>query len=134
MAITGFANLALKVGDLEAAMEWYRELGAEVGTVEDWEGARRVDCHVGPVLVTLFTRALYEDAERLPDECFLHAVFEVDDLDVALGGRQVLWGPRVVRSGSSVRRIAFVEAPGAIRIELMEDLGEMSPGEEAAVR
>lgn len=126
MGITGFVNLAVKVADLEAAVGWYRDLGAEVGEVEEWEGARRAECRIGPVAVTLFTRALYEDVKPQPEECFLHAVFRVDDLHRALDGREVLWGPRVVRSGTSVRRIAFVEAPGGIRIELMEELDSPS--------
>ncbi|MCL4422409.1 MAG: hypothetical protein M1115_04445 [Actinobacteria bacterium] len=122
MTITGFSNLALKVADLEGAMEWYRALGAQVGTPEDWAGARRVDLRIGPVEVTLFTRALYEEALDLPGECFLHAVFRVADLNSALAGHSVLWGPEVVHGTFGTRRIAFLEAPGAIRIELMEEI------------
>jgi len=122
MTITGFSNLALKVPDLEGAMEWYRAIGAEVGMPEEWAGARRVDLKLGPLEVTLFTRALYDEALDLPGECFLHAVFRVDDLDSALAGHRVLWGPEVVHGTFGTRRIAFLEAPGAIRIELMEEI------------
>jgi hypothetical protein len=34
----------------------------------------------------------------------------------------VLWGPRVVSGTFGTRRIAFVEAPGGIRLEFMEQL------------
>ncbi len=124
MGITGFVNLAMKVRDVETAAEAYRRLGATVGIPEDWEGSRRVDLWMGPVQITLFTRALYEDRIELPEECFLHAVYAVDDLDTALEGLDVLWGPTVVSGSFGVRRIAFLEAPGAVRIELMEQLEE----------
>ncbi|MHB8288188.1 MAG: VOC family protein [Acidimicrobiales bacterium] len=124
MAVTGFANLAVKVPDIEKAMEAYRRLGAKVGVPEEWRGARRVDLQMGPVQISLFSRALYEDRVDLPEECFLHAVFAVDDLDAAIDGLQVVWGPEVVTGGFGTRRIAFVEAPGGIRLELMTQLAE----------
>jgi hypothetical protein len=34
----------------------------------------------------------------------------------------VLWGPQVVTGPFGVRRIAFVEAPGGIRLEFMEQI------------
>jgi hypothetical protein len=36
----------------------------------------------------------------------------------------VLWGPRVVSGSFGVRRIAFVEAPGGMRLEFMEQVEE----------
>jgi catechol 2,3-dioxygenase-like lactoylglutathione lyase family enzyme len=122
VSVAGFENLALKVADLPAAIDWYRSLGAEVGEPESWEGGRRVDLNLAGLPVTLFTRALYETSLDLADECFLHAVFRVDDLEAALAGREVLWGPEVVAGSFGVRRIAFLEAPGGIRVELMEQL------------
>jgi hypothetical protein len=67
----------------------------------EWENGRRSDVTLGWLNVTLFTRAIYEEACDLPPEGFLHPALFVDDLDAELAGRDVLWGPRVVseRSG-----------------------------------
>jgi hypothetical protein len=116
------ANLAVKVADLEAACEWYRQAGARVSDPVDWENGRRADVTLGWLHLTLFTRAIYEDAASLPDEGFLHPALFVDDLDAELAGHDVLWGPRVVSGSFGTRRIAFVEAPGGIRLEFMEQL------------
>ena len=116
------ANLAIKVADLDAASAWYTAAGAEVTEPVAWENGRRADVALGPVLLTLFTRAIYEDACALPDEGFLHPALFVDDLDAELARHTVLWGPRVVSGTFGTRRIAFVEAPGGIRLEFMEQL------------
>ena len=39
MPVTGMANLAIKVADLEAACAWYVEAGATVVT-DAWQGYR----------------------------------------------------------------------------------------------
>jgi catechol 2,3-dioxygenase-like lactoylglutathione lyase family enzyme len=122
MAVTGMANLAVKVADLDAACAWYAAAGAEVTEPVAWENGRRADVALGPVQLTLFTRAIYEDACDLPDEGFLHPALFVDDLDTELARHTVLWGPRVVSGAFGTRRIAFVEAPGGIRLEFMEQL------------
>jgi len=122
MAVTGMANLAVKVADLDAACEWYRAAGATVSDPEQWENARRADVVLGPVQITLFTRAIYEDSCPLPLESFLHPALFVDDLDAELARHRVLWGPRTVSGAFGVRRIAFVEAPGGIRLEFMEQV------------
>ncbi len=124
MVVTKLTNLAVKVGDLDAACRWYRSAGAEVTAPIDWEGARRADVSLGPLQITLFTRAVYEDAATLPAEGFLHAALLVDNLDDELTGHSVLWGPAVVSGPFGVRRIAFVEAPGGIRLEFMEQIEE----------
>ena len=61
---------------------------------------------------------------RLPDEGFLHPALFVDDLDAELARHTVLWGPRTVSGTFGTRRIAFVEAPGGIRLEFMEQIEE----------
>jgi catechol 2,3-dioxygenase-like lactoylglutathione lyase family enzyme len=122
VAVSGLANLALKVADLDEALSFYQSVG---GTVHDrmvWNGSERADVELGPVHLTLFTRAIYEDALSLPDECFLHPALFSDDLDADLVGHSVLWGPTEVEGPFGRRRIAFVEAPGNIRLELMEQL------------
>ena len=124
MAVTGLANLAVKVteDDLEPACAWYRAAGATVTQPVAWENGRRADVQLGALALTLFTRAIYEDACTLPPEGFLHPALFVDDLEAELARHTVLWGPRVVSGTFGTRRIAFVEAPGGIRLEFMEQL------------
>jgi hypothetical protein len=122
MTVTAVANLAVKVADIDAAVGWFRRAGAEVSDPEQWEGSLRADVTLGALHLTLFTRAIYEDATALPAEGFLHAAMFSDDLEGDTRGLDVLWGPRVVRGGFGVRRIVFVEAPGGIRLEYMEQL------------
>jgi catechol 2,3-dioxygenase-like lactoylglutathione lyase family enzyme len=122
------ANLAVKVADLDAACAFYEAAGAEVRDRMAWNGAERADVVLGPVVITLFTRAIYEDVAALPDECFLHPALFTDDLDAQLDGHDVLWGPSVVEGPFGRRRIAFVDAPGGIRLEFMEQLDDARPG------
>ena len=122
MTVTGMANLAVKVRDLDAALDFYAAAGFEVTEPLDWEGARRAEVFVGPVQVTLFTRAIYEDCVELPAEGFLHPALFTDNLDDELRGHSVIWGPAIVEGTFGKRRIAFVEAPGGIRLEFMEQL------------
>ena len=93
MAVTGLANLALKVRDLEGACAWYEAAGATVTEPVEWENGRRADVQLGTLALTLFTQAIYEDACELPDEGFLHPALFVDDLDAELARHEVLWGP-----------------------------------------
>jgi catechol 2,3-dioxygenase-like lactoylglutathione lyase family enzyme len=125
MGVIGLANLAVKVNDIEAACDWYRAAGAVVSDPVEWENGRRSDVVMGPLNITLFTKAIYEDATTLPDEGFLHPALFVDDLDAELARHDtVLWGPRVVSGSFGTRRIAFVDAPGGIRLEFMEQVAE----------
>ncbi|HXY28167.1 MAG TPA: hypothetical protein VEH82_07775 [Acidimicrobiales bacterium] len=124
MTVTGLANLAIKVADLEGACAWYRAAGATVTEPVEWENGRRADVRLGALALTLFTQAIYEGACPLPDEGFLHPALFVDDLDAELDRHHVLWGPRTVSGAFGTRRIAFVEAPGGIRLEFMEQIEE----------
>ena len=58
----------------------------------------------------------------LPAEGFLHPALFTDDLDAELDGHEVLWGPEIVEGAFGRRRIAFVAAPGGMRLEFMEQL------------
>jgi catechol 2,3-dioxygenase-like lactoylglutathione lyase family enzyme len=127
VTVTGMANLAVKVADLDAACAFYESAGAEVRDRMHWGGAERADVFLGPVMITLFTRAIYEDSVAVPAEGFLHPALFTDDLDAELEGHTVLWGPAVVEGTFGTRRIAFVDAPGGIRLEFMEQL-EPPPG------
>ena len=116
------ANLAVKVADLDAACAFYEAAGAEVRDRMHWGNGERADVFLGPVMITLFTRAIYEDEVELPAEGFLHPALFTDDLDAELEGHTVVWGPAVVEGAFGTRRIAFVDAPGGIRLEFMEQL------------
>src|SRR5689334_19261051 len=116
------ANLAVKVADLDAACVFYERAGAEVRDRMVWQNGERADVHLGPVMLTLFTHAIYEDRVDLPREGFLHPALFTDDLDAQLAGHDVVWGPDVVTGTFGTRRIAFVNAPGGIRLEFMEQL------------
>ena len=100
MTVTGLANLAVKVADLDAAVTYYRRAGADVRDRMPWHGGERADVYLGPVMITLFTRALYEDAVDLPADCFLHPALFTDDLDREIEGHTVLWGPAEVAAPS----------------------------------
>jgi hypothetical protein len=122
MAVTGLANLAVKVEDLDAACRFYEAAGAEVRDRMHWRNGERADALLGPVMITLFTRAIYEDDVDLPSEGFLHPALFTDNLDAQLEGHTVVWGPTIVEGTFGKRRIAFVNAPGDIRLEFMEQL------------
>jgi catechol 2,3-dioxygenase-like lactoylglutathione lyase family enzyme len=123
VTVTGVANLAVKVADLDAAIEFYERAGAVVRDRGPWFGGERVDVALGALDLTLFTRAIYEDAvDGLPADGFLHVATFTDDLDAEIEGHEVVWGPEVVSGAFGTRRIVFVEAPGAMRLEFMEQL------------
>ncbi len=122
MTVTGLANLAVKVEDLDAACSFYAAAGAEVRDRMVWQNGERADVFLGPLMITLFTRAIYEDEVELPAEGFLHPALFTDDLDREIAGHDVVWGPEVVEGAFGRRRIAFVDAPGAMRLEFMEQL------------
>ena len=128
--ITGLANLAVKVKDLDAAIVFYESAGAVVRDRMQWNNAERADVYLGPVMITLFTKAVYEDSTEVPSEGFLHPALFTDDLDRELRGYDVLWGPAIVEGTFGRRRIAFVHAPGGMRLEFMEQL-EQPPADGA---
>ena len=124
MAVTGLANLAVKVADMDEACAFYERAGGRVHDRQLWNGAERADVELGPVTITLFSRAIYEDVVELPAEGFLHPALFCDDLDAELEGHDVVWGPEVVEGPFGRRRIAFVSAPGGTRLEFMEQLDD----------
>lgn len=129
MSVTGLANLAVKVADLDSALQFYEASGADVRDRMHWRNGERADVYLGPVMITLFTHAIYEDEIELPPEGFLHPALFTDDLDAELEGHSVIWGPETVEGTFGTRRIAFVEAPGGIRLEFMEQLAPPSRGD-----
>ena len=125
MTVTGMANLAVKVRDVDAAAAWYAEHGFMVQNRMSWNGVERADVLLGAIQITLFDRAIYEsETYSVGAEGFLHPALFCDDLDAQLTGHDVLFGPEVVSGPFGRRRIAFVEAPGGIRLEFMVQLDE----------
>ena len=122
MGVIALTNLAFKVADMDAACAFYANAGGEIRDRMEWNGAERADVFLGPVMLTLFTRAIYEDVLDVPDEGFLHPALMTDDLESALAGTDVFWGPAIVEGPFGVRRIAFVNAPGNVRLEFMQQL------------
>jgi hypothetical protein len=122
VTVVGLANLAVKVTDLDRACKFYAAAGGEIHDRMTWQGAERADVHLGPLVITLFTRAIYEDSVEVPAEGFLHPALFTDDLDAELAGHRVVWGPETVTGPFGTRRIAFVDAPGGIRLEFMEQV------------
>ncbi len=99
-------------------------MGSIVRDRIEWGGGERADVTLGPLQMTLFTRAIYEDHVDLDSDCFLHPALFTDDLDRELEGHTVIWGPAEVSGPFGRRRIAFVDAPGNIRLEFMEQLDD----------
>jgi hypothetical protein len=124
MTVTGMANLAVKVSDLDSAVAYYEHAGATISNRIMWNGSERADVQLGTLALTLFTKAIYEDALPMADDTFLHPALFTDDLDAELARHTVLWGPAEVSGPFGVRRIAFVEAPGNMRLEFMEQISE----------
>ena len=124
MTVTQVANLAVKVADIDAATAWFRAAGATVTEPVAWERSQRADVSLGALRITLFTRAIYEDEVDLPAEGFLHPALLSDNLEADIQGLTPVWGPEIVRGPFGVRRVVFVEAPGGIRLEYMEQLEE----------
>lgn len=120
--ITGLGNLAVKVTDLDEAISFYERSGAVVRDRVQWRAGERADVYMGTLQLTLFTKAIYEDTVDVAPEGFLHVALFTDDLDHELEGHQMLWGPAVVEGTFGTRRIAFVSAPGGMRLEFMEQL------------
>ncbi len=128
MTVLKVENLAVKVSDLDEAVSFYERTGAEVRDVMEWGGGRRADVHLGPLHITLFTRAVYEDSVVLAEEGFLHVALFTDDLEREMEGHNVVWGPVEVSGPFGRRRVVFVQAPGGIRLEFMEELEEPGSG------
>lgn len=124
MTVVGLANLAIKVSDLDSAIAFYQGVGSQVRDRMAWAGGERVDVTLGALEITLFTKALYEDEVALDPDCFLHPALFTDDLDRQLEGQAVIWGPAEVSGPFGRRRIAFINAPGNIRLEFMEQLDD----------
>lgn len=125
-----FFHVAIKVDDVDAGVEFYREyFNAEVlerGDPSDGEGATAVThaaLAIADKRVYLFDKAPYEAAgliEEVPTG-FLHFGFVVDDAEAAYeelkaAGIEFIMEPTVFGD----LKIAFLLGPADVRIELLE--------------
>ena len=144
MAVTRMDNMGIVVDDLEAAIEFFSELGLKLegrATIEgDWAGRvtglgdqqveiammRTPDGH-GRLELSRFIRpAVVADHRNAPVNAlgYLRVMFAVDDLDrtlARLGARAELVGDVV--NYQDAYRLCYIRAPGGLLIGLAEELG-----------
>ncbi|MCO5071457.1 MAG: hypothetical protein M9944_09655 [Rhizobiaceae bacterium] len=122
-------NLAFRVPSLGVA-------GDEIDATTGWsrnamhaiDGEPFLEASLGDVRVNLFETALYDDDACDVNPGFLHASFQVRDLEAFLSDplwvAKLAWGPTIIKGGFGHRRIAFFETFPGCRIELMEEVGD----------
>jgi catechol 2,3-dioxygenase-like lactoylglutathione lyase family enzyme len=144
MAIKRMDNVGIVVDDLDAAVEFFRELGLELEGCGDIEGewAGRVtglgDQHVQVAMmrtpdghskleISKFVRPdVVSDHRTAPVNAlgYLRVMFAVEDLDATLatlGIRAELVGEVV--NYQDVYRLCYIRGPGGLLIGLAEELG-----------
>ena len=144
MAIKRMDNVGIVVEDLEATVDFFRDLGLELEGQGDIEGewAGRVtglgDQHVQIAMMVTpdghsklelsrFLRpAIVEDPRTAPVNAlgYLRVMFAVDDLDATLqrlGNRAELVGEMV--NYRDVYRLCYIRGPEGLLIGLAEELG-----------
>ena len=126
MAKYGRAHIHLKAQDVEATVEWYRQmLGGEVTQESMFRGSKEYQIDLNGTLIVVSGRL--EDELPLPVALHPrfgldHFGFQVDDLDTAVADLKAkdirfVEEPWTVRPGL---RLACIEAPDRVRIELIE--------------
>ena len=144
MAVTRMDNMGIVVDDLEAAIEFFSELGLKLegrAMIEgDWAGRvtglgdqqveiammRMPDSH-GRLELSRFIRpAVVADHRNAPVNAlgYLRVMFAVDNLDetlAQLGARAALVGEVV--NYQDVYRLCYIRGSGGLLIGLAEELG-----------
>ena len=139
-------NVGIVVDDLEAAIEFFRELGLELegqGTVEgEWAGRvtglgdqrveiammRTPDGHGRLELSRFLAPPVVADYRNVPVNAlgYLRVMFAVDDIDETLE-RLSKHGAELVSSEvvryEDAYRLCYIRAPGGLLIGLAEELG-----------
>lgn len=119
-----YDHIHLRTRDPEAAAEYYsRVFGAKVLRSVQTDGQSRIDLDIGGVI--LFLAVVGEDVQQAPSEQYLgldHFGLRVDDIEAAASelkrrGAEFSTEPFQLRPGL---KIAFVQAPENVRIELLE--------------
>ena len=128
--VKGMWNYALKVPDIEEAMEFYATcLGADLRIRSSVLGCEFSLIRVGDTRIILFDKAPYEDdmGWDLPVG-FLHVVYEVEDFQetvaaVRASGVQIIMEPTLIEHEDFGKRwVCFFVSPDGIRTEVMEIL------------
>ena len=119
-----YDHIHLRTRDPEAAAEYYsRVFGAKVLRSVQTDGQSRIDLDIGGVI--LFLAVVGEDVQEAPSEQYMgldHFGLRVDDIEAAAAelkrrGAEFSVEPFQLRPGL---KIAFVQAPENVRIELLE--------------
>lgn len=144
MAVRRMDNVGIVVDDLDAAIEFFSELGLLLEGRADIEGEwtgrvtglgnqhveiammRTPDGHGRLELSRFIAPAVVADNRSSPVNAlgYLRVMFAVDDLDDTLerlGDRAVLAGEVV--NYQDVYRLCYIRGPGALLIGLAEELG-----------
>jgi catechol 2,3-dioxygenase-like lactoylglutathione lyase family enzyme len=144
MAITRMDNVGIVADDLDAMVDFFRELGLELegkAVIEgEWAGQvtglgdqkveiammRTPDGHSRLELSRFIRPEIIEDHRRAPVNGlgYLRVMFAVDDLDATLqrlGRRADLVGEVV--NYKDVYRLCYIRGPEGVLIGLAEDLG-----------
>jgi catechol 2,3-dioxygenase-like lactoylglutathione lyase family enzyme len=127
--IKGLWNYAVKARDIEKAASFYTEcMGASLMFRGEVLECKYILIRLGSTRIIVFDRAPYEKDLGLDLPAgFLHAVYEVDDLELEVEslrrfGSRFLMEPRTVEGEFGVRKIAFFQSPDGTRIEVMQIL------------
>lgn len=139
-------NVGIVVDDLEATVEFFRELGLELegqGTIEgEWSGRvtglprqrveiammRTPDGHSRIEISRFITPAPVADHRNAPVNTlgYLRAMFAVDDIDETLA-RLLEWGAQLVSSEvvqyEDAYRLCYIPRPAGLLIGLAQELG-----------
>jgi lactoylglutathione lyase len=121
-----YDHIHLRTRDPEAIIQYYQDMfDAERVEYTQSNGQARVDLNLNGL--TIFIAAVPPDAElpTAPSEPYIgldHLGLRVDDLDTAAAelkrrGAMFITEPKTIRPGV---RIAFVQGPDNVRIELLE--------------
>ena len=125
MAVTGLANLAVKVrdADLESACAWYEAAGATVTEPVEWENGRRADVQLGVARADAVHPGHLRGRLRAARRGVPCTPPSSSTISTPSWPATRSCGVRASVSGTfGTRRIAFVEAPGGIRLEFMEQI------------
>ena len=127
-------NLGVKIEDLSQEIDFFEALGGVVLVREtrsnaDGEAYEVALLQFGGTRLSLMPEPLFEntlDHALMPG--LTHAVFEVEDLEVACEqatklGAETLFEPRQISVGLGIRHIAFFRSPNGLVFELMQILG-----------
>jgi len=126
MATYSYDHIHLRTRDPKGTAEWYRRIfGAEVLESVQSDGQSRIDLNLNGLTIFLARVAGEANIPSAPAEPYVgldHFGLRVDNLDAAYAqlkerGATFTTEPRTIRPGV---KIAFIQCPDNVRIELLE--------------